>query len=129
MRVRVQFKMLEPVSIKTWGVLVCKSDNDLNGRGMGSLDNFIKAVARGFGEMGIGIQPDPIVIKADDMGRYPDAGRFTQAVTHLLKQARSQLDIVFVIIPRRGAPPSLPPALPACPHHACAERLSDASGM
>jgi hypothetical protein len=97
----MQFKMLEPVRIKSWAVLVCKADNDLGGNQMGSLTHFINAIVTGFTNMGMQMPQVPTVVKADDMGRYPDPGRFNQAVTHLLNKCKP--DVVFVIIPRKGA--------------------------
>ena len=96
--------MIAPVAIKSWAVLVCMNDYDLNGGPdeMGSLKCFINALLRGFNSMGMRMDNQPTVVKADDFGRYVDPGRFSQAVTHLLKQARG-VEVVFVVIPRRGA--------------------------
>lgn len=91
----MQFKMLEPVTIRSWGVLVCKADNDLGGTAMGSLNNFISATISTFQGLGMTISPKPVVVFADDMGRYPDPGRFSQAV-----RSRS-LDILTLAASRR----------------------------
>jgi hypothetical protein len=106
MLLHVQFQMLKPVSISGWAIIVCMRDNDLRGQGMGSLDNFIHAIIQGFSSMGMRIPNDPVVQWSADMGRYPDAATFSDSVTQMQKSAssmRKNIEVVFVIIPKKGA--------------------------
>jgi hypothetical protein len=109
----VQFKVLEPVTIKSWAIIPCMQDKDLRGGGMGSLGNWIQNVVMNFRSLGITIPDEPYVQWASDMGRNPDPQLFSDAVQQTLRQTGKEVDIIFVIKPRRGAllcSPSLSPS-------------------
>jgi hypothetical protein len=101
---RVQFKVLEPVTIKSWAIIPCMQDRDLRGQDMGSLGNWIQHVVMNFRSLGITIPDEPYVQWAPDVGRNCDPVKFADAVQQVLRQAGKEIDIIFVIKPRRGAP-------------------------
>ena len=101
-----QFRLLTPVNIKSWAVVVLRNERDLVGDGAGGLKNFNSTVVKGFTAMGIGMPRDPDRVEwVGDMGRYPEQGKLHQAVNNVLNVLRPKgktPDLMFFIIPKRG---------------------------
>lgn len=106
--VRVQFKLLAPVKIKSWAMLVLRDSRDLEHTGPGSLKNFGSTIVKGFTAMGMQMPAEPDRVEwVGDMGRYPEQGKLhhhVNSVINFLRPKGKTPDVIFLIIPRRGAP-------------------------
>jgi hypothetical protein len=88
-------------------MVVLRDKRDLEHDGPGSLKNFGQTLVKGFTAMGMRMPPQPDRIEwVGDMGRYPEQGKLHHHVSSVLSMLRpkgKEPDVLFFIIPRRGA--------------------------
>ena len=104
----MQFQLKRPQAIRSWAVCVLmdrRGLEELEGDDAGSLKNWMRVLQTTFRELGMQVpQTLPAVHRASrDPGRYPTYEVIEPEIEAALDAAGAMPDVLFVIIPRKGA--------------------------
>ena len=120
----MQFKLFNPKTISCYAFVMCMGNDGGHGSvrehggQFGDLDNFIESMHRDFNDVGLTMPRDHgVVLYTGDLGPYPAPQDLDACVKEVLKKVDAKHhrkpDVVFFVMPRRGAT-------------ACLARTSDA---
>ena len=111
----MQFKLFNPKSIGCYAFVMCMGNDGGHGSVRehggqpGDLDHFMEAMHRDFNDIGLEMPRDHgNVLYTGDLGPYPAPNELDEAVKEVLKKVHAKYhckpDLVFFVMPRRGAP-------------------------